>query len=112
MARRSIVTVTSDVSGEDAHETVQLRVDGHTYELDLTETEAHDLRSLLRPYMAAGRRVNSAGKVMRHIKVEAAQTTVRAWARSAGVDVSSRGRIPKQVRDQFEAAQQRAQTVE
>jgi len=112
MARRSIVTVMSDVSGEAAQETVRLKVDDRTYEIDLTQSEADDLRALLRPYMAAGRRMTSEGKVMRRIKVEAAQTTIRAWARSAGIEVAARGRIPKQVRDQFEAAHPDGGTAE
>ena len=112
MARRSIVTVMSDVSGEAAQETVRLQVDDRTYEIDLTQSEADDLRAPPPPLHRGRTAHDQRRKSHATHQGRGGETTIRAWARSAGIEVAARGRIPKQVRDQFEAAQRDGRTAE
>lgn len=60
--QRVVTFLVSDISGEDAAETVTFGLDGAQYEVDLTETEAAALRDALEPYVASGRRTGGRRK--------------------------------------------------
>lgn len=61
MAQRTITTFVDDLDGTDLGRgpgpTLRFGVDGHTYEIDLSEDNAAALREVLRPYTEAGRRI-------------------------------------------------------
>ncbi|MCA6096413.1 Lsr2 family protein, partial [Streptomyces sp. SCA3-4] len=52
----------------------------------------------------AGRKQSRSGKVYRRTSVAPDPAAVRAWARSNGMEVPPRGRIPKKVYEAFNAA--------
>lgn len=110
MAQRVVVTLSDDIDGGDAAETVAFALDGKSYEIDLNPSNAKKLRKALAPYMAAGRKQTNAGKrdktrvIYRHTSLEPAPAAVRAWAQSNKMDVPARGRIPKRVYDAFRQA--------
>ncbi|MFB6718690.1 Lsr2 family protein [Kribbella sp. NPDC056345] len=109
MAQRVEVQLTDDLDGTDIAtgkgETLTFGLDGHTYEIDLTNKNAGALRKVLSPYVGAGRRVKtSRGARVRHTQIGPDATTLREWARANGYEVSDRGRIPANVREAFEAA--------
>lgn len=109
MAQRIRVELVDDLTGEDAEETVTFGLDGVTYEVDLTTTNAKRLRHALADFMEVAREV----KGRRRATTQVATVTpasrpkpkeVREWAAANGVEVSGTGRIPKEVVEQYEAA--------
>ncbi|GAA0350212.1 Lsr2 family protein [Streptomyces olivoreticuli] len=104
MAQRVVVTLSDDIDGGAAAETVSFGLDGKSYEIDLNTANAKKLRVALAPFVEAGRKQSRSGKVYRHTPVAPDPSAVRAWARSHGMDVPPRGRIPKRVYEAFNAA--------
>jgi Lsr2 len=110
VAQRVVVTLSDDIDGGEAAETVSFSLDGKSYEIDLNPANAKKLRNTLAPYMAAGRKQSKhagAGKPRkeyRHTAVAPDPAAVRAWAQSNKMDVPARGRIPKRVYEAFQQA--------
>jgi Lsr2 len=100
--KRTLVELIDDLDGGTADETVTLGLDGKLFELDLSERNAKKLRTLLEPYVAGGRRVVRRSQVRSTHRYDTA--AVRKWAASNGVDIAKRGRIPREVLSQFQAA--------
>ncbi|MEV0639107.1 Lsr2 family protein [Streptomyces sp. NPDC050619] len=105
MAQRVVVTLSDDIDGSEAAETIAFGLDGKSYEIDLNQANAKKLRKALAPYMEAGRKRSRSGKAYRQTEVAPDPATVRAWAQSNKMDVPARGRIPKKVYEAFTAAQ-------
>jgi len=55
MAKTVIVKLTDDIDGRDADETVRFALDGRSYEIDLSEANASQLRAAFQPYIENGR---------------------------------------------------------
>lgn len=111
MAQRVVVTLSDDIDGGEAAETIAFGLDGKSYEIDLNPSNAKKLRKALAPYMAAGRKQANGGRRdrsravdYRHTSLEPAPAAVRAWAQSNKLDVPARGRIPKHVYEAFREA--------
>ncbi|MFF4181597.1 Lsr2 family protein [Streptomyces sp. NPDC001691] len=104
MAQRVVVTLSDDIDGGEAAETVMFGLDGKVYEIDLNPANAKKLRKALAPYVTAGRKHAKSGKTFRHTPVAPDPAAVRAWARSHKMDVPARGRIPKKVYEAFAEA--------
>ncbi|MGW0365074.1 histone-like nucleoid-structuring protein Lsr2 [Streptomyces sp. NPDC002990] len=104
MVQRVVVTLSDDIDGGEAAETVAFALDGKSYEIDLNEANAKKLRKALAPYVAAGRRQSRSGKAFKHTAIAPDPAVVRAWARSNQLDVPPRGRIPKRVYESYNAA--------
>ncbi|AKG44303.1 Lsr2 family protein [Streptomyces sp. JH002] len=104
MAQRVVVTLSDDIDGGEASETVAFGLDGKTYEIDLSEENAEKLRTVLAPYVTAGRKRAKSGRTFTHTSVAPDPRAVRAWAESNGFDVPARGRIPRKVYDAFNEA--------
>lgn len=113
MAQRVQVVLTDDVDGGVAEETVAFGLDGSSYEIDLSRSNAEKLRIAFAPYVGAARR---AGRPSGRGRSGAAAArapsrsgggdiaAVREWAKANGYTVSERGRISGQVRDAYVAA--------
>lgn len=111
MAKRVHVVLEDDISGGDADETVSFGIDGTSYEIDLTKSNADKLRSSVATYVAHGRKVGSGAKARRNgssggpARADREQLqAIREWARRNGHQVSDRGRIAATVVDAFNAA--------
>ncbi|MFJ2216725.1 Lsr2 family protein [Streptomyces sp. NPDC101062] len=110
MAQRVVVTLSDDIDGGDAAETVAFGLDGKSYEIDLNPANAKRLRKALAPFMAAGRKQTNGSKrgkarsTYRHTALAPDPAAVRAWAQSHKVEVPARGRIPKRVYEAFHEA--------
>lgn len=113
MAREMKLVLTDDIDGTDAAETVSFSLDQHSYEIELSNANAEKLREALAPYIEKARRVagrqRPAGRRRSSSTGSASRTgadtsTVRAWARENGHDVSDRGRIPAEVFEAYDAA--------
>jgi hypothetical protein len=108
MAVKTLVTIESDISGNTPAEIVQFGWDGYLYEVDLTSDEKQDFadsfEDLIKVARTKGKKANGKPRPARS-NVEASPATVREWARSQGIDVPKRGRIPSEVFDKFAAAE-------
>ncbi|MFC7973993.1 histone-like nucleoid-structuring protein Lsr2 [Streptomyces cinereoruber] len=125
MAQRVVVTLSDDIEGGEAAETVAFGLDGKMYEIDLNAANAEKLRKALAPYLAAGRKIparigagaggasgvgagGGRGRVTAatytHTDLAPDPAAVRAWAQSNKMDVPARGRIPKRVYEAFREA--------
>lgn len=118
MAQKTIVQLVDDLDGtaSDDIATVTFGLDGVSYEIDLAEGNASNLRKSLEEFVAAARRTG--GRIKRGTASattngsaaagrEQAQA-VRDWARRNGHEISARGRIPATIQEAFEAAQNEA----
>jgi hypothetical protein len=112
MAQRIQVLLTCDVCNDDTPGTSTERfgLGNSTYEVDLCDRHANELRNAVAPFIAGGRRAGAAGGGARRGRRGAASgdrartQEIRAWAKAQGMKVSERGRISADVREKFEAA--------
>lgn len=111
MAQKIQTLYVDDLDGGEAEGTVRFGLDGTDYEIDLSAKNAEALRKALARYVDAGRR--TAGSAARRpgrsgrkaASVGATDpTAVRAWAKSQGIEVKDRGRVPAELVVKFKAA--------
>jgi hypothetical protein len=105
MSSKVLVVLEDDLDGSKASETVTFAIDGTQYEIDLNDQNAQALRSALDGYVSKARKV---GRRSNRKSTDGSSNVdlkaVRAWAASNGVELSSRGRIPQTVLDQYRSA--------
>jgi Spy/CpxP family protein refolding chaperone len=110
VARRVQVRVFDDIDGSDGASTLEFGLEGVSYEIDLTDEHAAQLRELLTPYVSSARRVSAPAR-RQHGKRSGNggpdPREVRAWAQSHGKTVSNRGRVPASLIAEFEEAHAR-----
>jgi nucleoid-associated protein Lsr2 len=106
MATKTVTELLDDIDGKPADETVSFGLDGVQYEIDLATDNAEALREALAPWSEAARRTGGRRVAGRPVKVatEVDTKAVRVWAASNGIELSSRGRIPGHVVEQYRAA--------
>ncbi|MCW3156621.1 histone-like nucleoid-structuring protein Lsr2 [Micropruina sonneratiae] len=109
MAQRIVYRLEDDLDSTEAAETIVFGLDSVSYEIDLSEPNAAQFRDVLAPYVAAARRVGGrrrAGSTGTGRKrgTGSPATEIRAWATENGYQVSSRGRVPAEVREAYERA--------
>lgn len=112
MAIKTVTFKIDDLDGGDADETVYFALDGRLYKIDLSKDNADNLREAMAPFVNAA---TSEGKVaapsnggstrQRVTRVESDAKAVRAWADANGLEVAGKGRISREIRQQYEAAQ-------
>jgi len=109
MAKQTTITLVDDLDGTDADEQVEFSVDGRSYEIDLSSANVERLRSVLAPFVSAGRRTGakraaaSAGP-SRSASDREQNLAIREWATAQGMKVSERGRIPSNVLTAYHGA--------
>ncbi|SPX87825.1 histone-like nucleoid-structuring protein Lsr2 [Mycobacteroides abscessus] len=112
MAKKVTVTLVDDVDGEAAaDESVEFGLDGVTYEIDLSSKNAEKLRKQLSTWVEHARKVSGRsrrgglGSGRKRPSIDREQSAaIREWAGKNGHAISSRGRIPAEVIDAFNAA--------
>ena len=111
MAQQVFVSVTDDLDGSEADETITFALDGASYEIDLNDKNAAALRKALDKYVASARRSSTRATGRGRPSGprparggDADPKAVRAWAREQGLEVSTRGRIPAEILDHYRAA--------
>lgn len=108
MAQKVSVTFACDYDSkeipEGEHLTRAFSLDGRDYEIDLCEKHSQKFDETLARFAERARRVT--GRVTRPKRRTAAHrqrsADIRAWARSSGIAVSDRGRIPAHVIRDYE----------
>jgi hypothetical protein len=117
MAQKVQVLFIDDIDGSEADGTVRFSLDGTDYEIDLNAKHTSALREALARYVDAARRVTRAaaprvrnrsrivGGGRQGLSTPSGVSTeeVRAWAKSQGIDVKERGRIPSAIVAEFAA---------
>jgi hypothetical protein len=106
MAQKITVELEDDLDGGPADQTVRFGLDGADYEIDLNTRNAAAFRAQLAPFTE---RARGAGRGPRSAPGRSASGRersggIRAWARTQGIAVSDRGRIPASVIGQYQAA--------
>ena len=109
MAQKVQTLVVDDLDGSEAEGTVRFGLDGTEYEIDLSTEHARQLRDALAPYIAAARRISASAKQSTRSRRKATANTpnsteVREWAKTQGIDVKDRGRIPAELIVKFKDA--------
>ena len=107
MAQQFEVFLVDDLDGGKADETVRFSFGGRSYEIDLSAANAERLRTSLQPFVAAARKVRPAdrrGAGGRTARSRARSAEIRAWAKTRGINLSERGRIPISVVKLYDAA--------
>lgn len=102
------IVLVDDIDGTDATETVRLSINGTEVELDLNTKNAAKVKSIIQPYIDAGRKTRGQGVVTKKSSSSgpdrAQLTAIREWANGNGFTVSMRGKIPQEAVDAFEKA--------
>jgi hypothetical protein len=110
VAKKTVTKLVDDLDGGEAHETVTFGLDGSVYEIDLSSKNATKLRTALAVFVEKGSRVpgrltaagRRAGGGRGTATAEREQNqAIRAWAQRKGLPVAPRGRIKKEIVDQY-----------
>lgn len=116
MARIEEVTVSliDDFDGTEAAETVKFALDGKNFEIDLSRSNANELRRTLKPYVdrsRSARRTTSARNGKRRPSGGSSRRTegydrteVRVWAKANRIKVAPRGRISNDIVEKWRRA--------
>ncbi|HEV8116339.1 MAG TPA: Lsr2 family protein [Acidimicrobiales bacterium] len=112
MAQEVFVSLTDDLDGSEADETIMFALDGAGYEIDLNAKNAAALRKALDKYVANARKSArpTAGRRGRPSARRGGGNAgpdpkaVRLWAQENGLEISSRGRVPAEIIDRYRAA--------
>jgi hypothetical protein len=114
MAQKVQVMLVCDLHDDEVEgaETVAFGLDGSSYEIDVCEQHAADLRDAFAPYVGAARRAGRAPVAQAQRRAGRGRATgdkqrvqeIREWARANGHTVSERGRLSAAVIEAYEAA--------
>jgi Lsr2 len=101
------VVLTDDLDGSEAAETITYTVNGQDYEIDLSEENTQRFYDTFGQYIERSRRVERQTAPTRRGRGNGRRRggaggrddipLIRAWAESQGMDVSTRGRIKKEI---------------
>jgi hypothetical protein len=112
MAQKVQTLLIDDLDGGQAEDTVRFGLDGAEYEIDLSAKHAEAMRKALEPYVSAARRASGSvarrpGRNGRRAATAGPDSiAVREWAKSQGIEVKDRGRVPAELVVKFNAATQ------
>jgi hypothetical protein len=107
MAKQTVITLTDDIDGTEASESVEFGIDGY-----LSADHAEELRDRLTAYREFGSTLGryttrSAGLSVPRRSPRPADrdrnTAIRAWAAANGLNVKARGKIADSVIRKYEA---------
>jgi len=112
VAQRTQIIWVDDVDGTEANETVTFGLDGVSYEIDLSDSNAASLRQALAGWVGNARKVGgrsaargrTGGRQRAASDGKADLAAVRAWARENGFTISDRGRVSKDVLEAYNTA--------
>lgn len=108
MAKKTLVQLVDDFSGEaiddGAGRTIRYAFEGAEYEIDLDNAHIEEFANALEPYVrasrrVAGRRKTTGGAPRRGARSETAD--IRDWAKSEGLQIAERGRIPAEIVERY-----------
>jgi hypothetical protein len=107
MAQQVVTSFIDDIDRSAAEGSVRFALDGDEFEIDLSEEHTVALRTALEQYVAVARKSAGSPPVRRARRAASSgvnSTEVWEWAKSQGIDVKERGRIPAELVVKFQAA--------
>lgn len=107
MAQRVQVLLVDDLDGGEAAETVSFALDGVSYEIDLSESNAEKLRAALSKWVGHARRSGGRKMTGRRTSSSAGRrnlNAIREWGRQNGFQVSDRGRVSGDLQAAYDKA--------
>lgn len=97
-----------DLTGEEANTSLKFGLDDNVYEIDLNDQHATELRETLEKYVRVARPAENVQRIGRG-DVEGTNTSnsreIRRWAKKQGYNIKGFGRIPANVRREWERSQ-------
>lgn len=111
MATRTEIEFIDDLDGSPASESVRFAIDGVDYVIDLNDKNAEQLRETLGAYVQPARRLRRDGSSAALRSARRRQQSdgwdpkaVRLWASEEGIELATHGRIPAEIRQQYQTA--------
>jgi hypothetical protein len=109
MAKTLVEILVDDIDGTEAVESVRLGWNGQWRQLELSERNLAALSKAIDRFWDAGRPVRSegGGSVRRRSTASPSDRdprAIRVWAADNGIAVPSRGRIPREIEERYNAA--------
>ncbi|MFJ9822326.1 Lsr2 family protein [Streptomyces sp. NPDC101151] len=110
MAQRIVTVYTDDLTGEQGADVAlhTFSLDGIAYEIDLGIESHQKLLDALSPFLRAGRKTKAGRRRSPSRPAPASNETdtmkVREWARSKGLRINDRGRVPGDILKEYQAA--------
>lgn len=105
MATQTTVTLTCDIcDGTKDTRTRTITLDGRALEIDLCAKDGRGLDKAAQKFVPFARKVARQPAVRRTAGSRQHSADVRDWARTQGLVISDRGRIPADVERKFAAA--------
>ncbi|MGP4978490.1 histone-like nucleoid-structuring protein Lsr2 [Brachybacterium tyrofermentans] len=101
MARKTRVILTDDIDHSEATDSVSFGLDGVSYEIDLNDEHARQLRDQIAAWSSKGRRVG--GRRTQRPRSSKETAAIRHWAQENGYEIGDRGRISQAIRDAYAA---------
>ena len=113
MAQKVLVQLVDDLDGSSSQDvsTVLFGLDGVSYEIDLSDSNAERLRDSVAEFVDSARRTG--GRIKRGVRpAQSGKATnsgeagqIREWALQNGYELAGRGRIPSHVVEAYKEAQ-------
>lgn len=100
--------VLDDLTGDADAATRTFSVEGQHYEIDLIDDNWAEFEEAVAKFIKAARKRGQKRSTVRETSARNTSpdnAAIRAWAREQGIEVTSRGRIPQDLRDRYNAAQ-------
>ncbi len=108
MAKKIVHQLVDDIDGtslpQGEGETIVFGLDGHVFEIDLSEKNATAFREALGPFVRAARKASAQTRKPARRNTSRDLGAVREWARSQGHQVSDKGRVPYEILDAYDQA--------
>ncbi|OMC55346.1 hypothetical protein A5747_13200 [Mycobacterium sp. IS-836] len=106
MATEVIHRLVDDLDGTAAEGTVDFSYKGTAYQIDLSTANDKKFDKAMEQWISKARKKGRAATRhrtrVRSPQAKADNDAIRAWAKKQGLQVSDRGKIPKDVVDKFE----------
>lgn len=101
MATKTVLV--DDMDGGDAETTIAFALNGEGYSMDLSNKNAETFYAALAPWLAIATRNKTAREttVQNHLAGVEQRAAIREWAIKQGMDISTRGRIPQEITDEY-----------
>jgi hypothetical protein len=107
MAKTTITQITDDLDGSKGAETYRFGWQGDEFEIDLSNKNFKAFYKAIEPYLEAATKVPKRSSSTRRSSAASSKrdfSTIRDWAKDQGLEVSNRGRIPRSLVEQYDAA--------
>lgn len=112
MAKETVTRLIDDLDGGEAHETLTFGLDGHSFEIDLSNKNANKLRLAVNPFLEHATPIKEQRSKRGTVRADRTDARVekeqrqamRQWARDSGYTIGDKGRISEEIAEAYHAA--------